>query len=946
LAEAGLAMPEQPERRGGAPLPQGSEQPTLDVPPAAADPPTLAPDQSPTPPTAAEGETFEMARPFGDYELLGEIARGGMGVVYRARERYSGRLVALKMMLGESAHGPSDLRRFVLEAQATGQLNHPGIVAIHAWNEHEGHPFYTMDFVPGVPLSQLVQQGPFPVERAVRYLIGIARAVAAAHALGIVHRDLKPSNVIIDPSDQPRVLDFGLAKRRRAVELAARAEEELEALPADVRQALPAAVLEALGPGTVDALPADASVSVRPADGPRCSPATERGAILGTPSYMAPEQARGEHDQVGLPADVHALGAIFYEMLTGRPPYQAGKVIDTLVQVMEREPEPVRRLRSRVPPAIEAVCLRCLRKRAGERYPDAGVLADDLQERWHRAVHGPRFARLTLAALVAALVLLLVRHAAVEWGGMGLETPARVAQTLTTASGPSVGMTGALLVATLGTLFLAVGPAVAVVATLAWLAAWVWHSGWPWLICVVFSGAAAVAWVVCLAAAIAGGPPMLFIAVGSLLTVAALVSACVSAYRVGRHFARGDVEPAASDGEPFLQKLFAGRVGGRPKAAAGSAARAPGGLADFEVLKRLHGWEGGSVHRGRQKSLDRPVLMWLDAQSTAAGAPLPGVVVRHPVVPCLHAVVSCAEGRFLVTEHVAAGPLAERLERSGLLPLEAVDLVARLAHAIQAFHDQGACHGRLRPEWVLIHGDLEPVLCPCGIPSQADAERAEDVRALAHLLLGWLPPRAGRWQRRPLAMAYRVCDTALEGGYARAADLAADLERAARWARIRWRERGVSAVVVLLAIVPLLVLVLDLVLSLFVSDANKGPDVPSLADPVAPYLLLGLCPAAVVLGYAQGRTLVYRFRLRLRGGGHDPFLRRGLVKALGEIALLAVPAEIFLIYGLHRSTVTGVGLLTHFLVFWELLGFWFAGVFLAAIVTSAEWVLATVRPQP
>src|SRR5439155_7470807 len=162
-----------------------------------------------------------------------------------------------------------------------------------------------------------------------------------------------------------------------------------------------------------------------------------------------------------------------------------------------------RRLAPRVPPAIEAVCLRCLRKRADDRYPNAGTLADDLQARWHRSAHGPRFARLTLAALLAALLLLAVRHAAVEWGGLGLEAPARVAQTLTTASGPSVGMTGAFLVAVLGAMFLAVAPAVAVVATLAWLGAWVWHSGWPWLICLVFAAAAVVAWVVCVAAAVA-----------------------------------------------------------------------------------------------------------------------------------------------------------------------------------------------------------------------------------------------------------------------------------------------------------------------------------------------------------------------------------------------------------------------------------------------------------
>src|SRR5712692_6470275 len=135
--------------------------------------------------TPAAGDWTLEARPFGDYELLGEIARGGMGIVYRARERHSGRLVALKMMLGHGTGDSVDLRRFILEARATGELSHPGIVAIHAWGEHDGHSFYTMDYVPGSPLHRILDGNPLPVARAVRYLLGIARAVAMAHAQGI-----------------------------------------------------------------------------------------------------------------------------------------------------------------------------------------------------------------------------------------------------------------------------------------------------------------------------------------------------------------------------------------------------------------------------------------------------------------------------------------------------------------------------------------------------------------------------------------------------------------------------------------------------------------------------------------------------------------------------------------------------------------------------------------
>src|SRR5205807_801394 len=259
--------------------------------------PFVAPTAGPA--ANASGE----ARPFGDYELLSEIARGGMGVVYRARERQSGRQVALKMMLADGAIDATYVQRFILEARATGELSHPGIVTIHAWGEHEGQFFYTMDYVPGFPLSRILKRRPLAVPRAVRYLHGIARAVAAAHAQGTVHRDLKPSNVVIDPRDQPRVLDFGLAKRHRSG-VQRRAQTGVET-----------AVEVVAVDDVVDALPADADLPVGKIllDSKDTPPRTQKGAVLGTPAYMAPEQARGEHSKVGPAADVHALGAIFFE---------------------------------------------------------------------------------------------------------------------------------------------------------------------------------------------------------------------------------------------------------------------------------------------------------------------------------------------------------------------------------------------------------------------------------------------------------------------------------------------------------------------------------------------------------------------------------------------------------------------------------------------------------
>src|SRR5438309_6669315 len=293
-------MPEQPDLN-----PDVAEPPRVPAPATVDEPamggvhdrPTLSPESASTPGGAQvvqpAPDPGRPARRFGDYELLGEIARGGMGVVYRARETRSGRLVALKMMLADSALDSVYVQRFILEARATGELSHPGIVAIHAWGQHEGQFFYTMDYVPGFPLSRILKRRPLALPRAVRYLLGVARAVAVAHAQGIVHRDLKPSTIVIDPTDQPRVLDFGLAKRHRQA-TALHDQEPVEVEVVD---------------DVVDALPADA-VLASPTDSKgskdNTPPRTERGAVLGTPAYMAPEQARGEHSKVGPAADVHA----------------------------------------------------------------------------------------------------------------------------------------------------------------------------------------------------------------------------------------------------------------------------------------------------------------------------------------------------------------------------------------------------------------------------------------------------------------------------------------------------------------------------------------------------------------------------------------------------------------------------------------------------------------
>ncbi len=281
--------------------------------------PTIAPGQTPT------DAPLGTVRYFGDYELLQEIARGGMGVVYKARQRSLDRVVALKMILAGQLAGPAEVQRFRHEAQLAAHLQHPGIVALHEVGEHEGQHFFSMDYIEGHSLADLVRQHPLPAGQAVRYVRLIAEAVHFAHQHGVLHRDLKPSNVLIDGFDQPRVTDFGLAKN----------------------------------------IEKDGKL-------------TATGAVLGTPSYMPPEQASGARGQVGPRSDVYALGAVLYELVTGRPPFQAVTPLDTILQVLHAEPAAPRLLNPAISRNLETVILKCLHKDPGKRYASAHDLAEDL----------------------------------------------------------------------------------------------------------------------------------------------------------------------------------------------------------------------------------------------------------------------------------------------------------------------------------------------------------------------------------------------------------------------------------------------------------------------------------------------------------------------------------------------------------------------------------------
>jgi WD40 repeat protein/tRNA A-37 threonylcarbamoyl transferase component Bud32 len=324
------------------------------------------------------------------YEVLCELGRGAKGVVYKARHFKLNRMVALKMVLAGEHAASVDLVRFLAEAEAAAQLQHPHIVQVHEIGKHARLPFLSLEYVDGGTLAQKLKGTPLQPRQAAAWTQILARAVQFAHQHGIVHRDLKPGNILLTSDGSPKITDFGLAKRIE------------------------------MGAGM-----------------------TQTGIILGTPSYMAPEQAEGKKD-VGPAADTYALGAILYEMLTGRPPFQAPTPLDTVLQVIGEEPVPPRRLQSTVPRDLETVCLKCLQKDPRKRYPGAEALADDLarfldgrpiqarpvgrpERAWRWCRRNPWVAGMTAAVMLLLVVLAVGASVAALWlGAAKTETEANL----------------------------------------------------------------------------------------------------------------------------------------------------------------------------------------------------------------------------------------------------------------------------------------------------------------------------------------------------------------------------------------------------------------------------------------------------------------------------------------------------------------------------------------
>src|SRR6476660_6651120 len=285
------------------------------------------------PDTKSAARAAELLGELGDYELLEEIGRGGQGVVFRARQKSLNRTVALKVIsLGQWA-SKAHLKRFRLEAEAAAHLEHPGIVPIHEVGERDGQCYFSMKFVEGGQLDEVVRRAPMSIRQGAELIAKVARTVHYAHEHGILHRDIKPGNILLDKHGEPHLTDFGLARLLETESTVTRTKE-----------------------------------------------------VLGTPSYMAPEQAVGETKKLTSATDVYGLGAVLYQLLTGHPPFAGGTTYETIKLLLDTEPQPPRSFNSKIDRDFSTICLKCLEKDPQRRYSSALALAEDLD---HWLKHEP-----------------------------------------------------------------------------------------------------------------------------------------------------------------------------------------------------------------------------------------------------------------------------------------------------------------------------------------------------------------------------------------------------------------------------------------------------------------------------------------------------------------------------------------------------------------------------
>jgi serine/threonine protein kinase len=267
----------------------------------------------------------KLVKYFGQYELLSEIARGGMGIVYRARQRNLNRIVALKMILSGAIAAPEDVKRFYTEAEAAASLEHPNIVPIYEIGEYEGQHFFSMALVDGKSLAEPLKGGPLGAKEAAAIMAKVADAIDYAHSKGVIHRDIKPANILIDAKGDPKITDFGLAR-------------------------------------------IDEGDSIL----------TRTGLILGTPSFMPPEQASGKVRNIGAHSDVYSIGATLYCLMTGQAAFQGASPLETLNMVLNEPAKEPRSIVPSIPKDLQTICMKCLEKKPQDRYPSAGAVSKDL----------------------------------------------------------------------------------------------------------------------------------------------------------------------------------------------------------------------------------------------------------------------------------------------------------------------------------------------------------------------------------------------------------------------------------------------------------------------------------------------------------------------------------------------------------------------------------------